>query len=117
MSKIKAILLILFNIVIIMATSILLFSTIEYYDLQSFAIVGIPTMIILRFADMGIRDCITKQRHMQTLVSTFISTIILILLLVASYFIYTKVLNNVDICKLVIDSVDLNKILALFNKN
>ncbi len=109
--KIKNLVSIIISIIVIFISSILLFSLVEYYDLESFILVGGPLIIITRFADLCIRDFITRERHKQVLVSTFITTLLLVVLFAAGYFVYTNVLGNIDIYKVVIESFNITSLL------
>ena len=109
--KIKNLLLIFISIIVMFVSSILLFNVVEYYDLESFISVGAVLILVTRFADLSIRDFITSKRHKQALVSTFITTLLLIAIFVAGYFVYTNVLMNMDIFKFIIESLNITPLL------
>ncbi len=109
--KVKGLISIVISIIIIFILSLFVYNTVLYYDLESFLFVGVPLLLVIRFADLAIRDFITNERHKQVLVSTFITTLVLIILFVASYFVYTSVLQNMDIFKTIIETFNITPLL------
>ena len=103
---------IIISAVFLFALSVILFSLVEYYDVQSFAVVGLPILFIMRFIDLSIRDRIMKAREMQTLIATFVSTLILIAVCVGAFVVYTQVLSNVDIFKAVVELLNVKPFLS-----
>lgn len=106
--KIKNIIIFVISVAIMFAVSILYYSLIEYYDLESVLIIGLPLIIIARFADLAIRDFIAKDRHEQVLVATFITTLVYIAIFVAGYFMYTNIFNHIDIYKNIITTFNIS---------
>lgn len=109
--KVNGIVSIAISVVLMFLIGILGFSLVEYYDVTSIIVVGAPLLVIARFADLNIRDYITRERHMQILISTFVTTLLVVGLLVGAFFIYTNVLNNMDIYKTVIEALNITPLL------
>lgn len=109
--KVSNLISILVSVVVIFITAILSFSLVEYYDVASIIVVGLPLIIVARFADLNIRDYITRERHMQILISTFVTTVLVAGLIVGAYFLYTNVLNNMDIYKTIIEALNIKPLL------
>ena len=105
--KIKNIVIFVISVAVMFAVSILYYSLIEYYDLESVLVVGLPLIIIARFADLSIRDFIAKDRHKQVLIATFITTLVYVSIFIAGYFMYTTVFNHIDIYKNIITALNI----------